>query len=269
MSPSNDDYQGVPRRPTVDCKGDRVSPEVQRAFNVLLQNLPRQHELAVTDLPNQLLSTGFKAFSTDPITKYNIPHTCEWTWRQSNGKVLLALSGTDNVTIAKLSPRRTSSATTKQPSYKVWIFEINSENGNLWFLWCEKGEPVPITVRLAGSLGFSGNASYLKLPTLPTFTPSYALSTVQYTAASPQAVPTSPPLAAAPVSLPTTCSVEAGRKLPNALETELTKLEPLPFNSDLMLGTTGSFTKSLFEPLPYHADCGLSQSDLVFLSDYM
>eukprot|EP00011_Vannellida_sp_DIVA3-517-6-12_P003739 CAMPEP_0114633724 /NCGR_PEP_ID=MMETSP0168-20121206/15601_1 /TAXON_ID=95228 ORGANISM="Vannella sp., Strain DIVA3 517/6/12" /NCGR_SAMPLE_ID=MMETSP0168 /ASSEMBLY_ACC=CAM_ASM_000044 /LENGTH=257 /DNA_ID=CAMNT_0001845381 /DNA_START=8 /DNA_END=781 /DNA_ORIENTATION=- len=250
--------------PTVDIKGDRVSPEVQRAFGVLVQNLPRQHELAVADLPNQLLPTGFKAFSTDPITKYNIPHTSEWTWRQSNGKVVIALSATDNVTIAKLSPRKTSSATCKQPSFKVWIFEVRSaSSGSLWFLWCEKGEPVPITLRLAGSMAFQSHSSFLKLPKLPTYTTtSTYTSSTTYSYGSAQAVPTSPPVAYAPAAKP---GFEP--TIPAAMELEVPQvapLEPLPFN-DFSSVSTGSFTKSLFTGIGE----GLSQSDLTFLAEYM
>lgn len=138
---------------------------------MLRQSLREQRQLMTGALPNQLLRTGYRAFSATPIEKRQLPREATWTWRQSSGTVVERFEGGISAALVKLSSRRSKSATTRaSPSYKVWLAEL-SQNGVscMWFLWVERGVPRTVsnaTYGLLAAEAFPPPAAQAPLPTL-------------------------------------------------------------------------------------------------------
>ena len=117
-----------------------LTPEQQRAYNVLTDNIDNWRNLQYPKQARNMFESNFVAFSFDPFTKDNLPKDPLWIWNQSNSRTTIRLDDTRMVTIQKMNPRKRRDCP-KPPSYKIWLFNIVDDFGgpNLYFLWCEKG----------------------------------------------------------------------------------------------------------------------------------
>merc|ERR1719262_669932 len=103
----------------------KITPEQQRAIQVLLLNLPHWKEYYQPEVGSEfaqipMFASNFMAFSTEPFRK--LPHDDTWIWNQSNAKVTTELDQYHECTLQKMNTRNKKN----QPSH-------------LYFLWCEKG----------------------------------------------------------------------------------------------------------------------------------
>ena len=116
----------------------KITPEQQRAVQVLLFNLPNWKEYYQPELSSSMFPTNFMAFSTEPFHK--LPHDDTWIWNQSNAKVTTELDQYHECTLQKMNTRKRKNCP-KAPSFKIWLFALNKKNqpSHLYFLWCEKG----------------------------------------------------------------------------------------------------------------------------------
>lgn len=126
-----------------------LSPEQIRAIDIFKANYCDVKPCDVTpinSLPlSRLITTNAQIFIKGKITRNSLPHERLWRWHQSKSKVQKKLDDCV-IILAKLNPRKikTNSLSDIQvPSYKLWVFEVISlfatNNGPLYFLWCEKG----------------------------------------------------------------------------------------------------------------------------------
>ena len=122
----------------------QMSREQKVAFSILHQHW--QNFDGLTQLGSNmkrtapLLHTNFVASSYYPIEKTNIPCEPYWCWNQSNAKVVVQVDAFTTVTFRKVSTKKKSSSCLPAPSYKIWLFEIDSSAApSQYFLWCEKG----------------------------------------------------------------------------------------------------------------------------------
>ena len=133
--------------------------EQQNAVNVYLKNKNTFQSLLSSSTQVRaeanFLKTGFVAASYQPFEKVNLPRTHDWHWTQSNSKTVVKLEDIQ-ITFRKLNPRRRMKSS-KPPSYKVWLFHIqtidNSEHDR-YFLWCEKGVTITETEGISTAIGF-------------------------------------------------------------------------------------------------------------------
>lgn len=118
----------------------KITPEQQRAIQVLLLNLPNWKEFYQPELGTSMFPTNFMAFSTEPFHK--LPHDDTWIWNQSNAKVTTELDQFHECTLQKMNTRKRKNCP-KAPSFKIWLFALNKKHqpSHLYFLWCEKGLP--------------------------------------------------------------------------------------------------------------------------------
>lgn len=118
----------------------KITPEQQRAIQVLLLNLPNWKEFYQPELGASMFPTNFMAFSTEAFHK--LPHDDTWIWNQSNAKVTTELDQFHECTLQKMNTRKRKNCP-KAPSFKIWLFALNKKNqpSHLYFLWCEKGIP--------------------------------------------------------------------------------------------------------------------------------
>ena len=119
------------------------SPEQEKAYSVLKENLPIYHSLIVDNFSSKPFETNYKAFSRKPILKESLPHESWWVWNQSNAKVERWLNENIKVTMQKFNPRKRAGYREKKASYKLWLFCLTNKRmeHQLSFLWCEKGVP--------------------------------------------------------------------------------------------------------------------------------
>eukprot|EP00012_Vannella_robusta_P002775 CAMPEP_0206185818 /NCGR_PEP_ID=MMETSP0166-20121206/2035_1 /ASSEMBLY_ACC=CAM_ASM_000260 /TAXON_ID=95228 /ORGANISM="Vannella robusta, Strain DIVA3 518/3/11/1/6" /LENGTH=211 /DNA_ID=CAMNT_0053601087 /DNA_START=35 /DNA_END=670 /DNA_ORIENTATION=+ len=134
----------------------KITPEQQRAIQVLLLNLPNWKEFYQPELANNMFPTNFMAFSTEPFHK--LPHDETWIWNQSNAKVTTELDQYHECTLQKMNTRKRKNCP-KAPSFKIWLFALNKKHhpSHLYFLWCEKGLPSKNQVHFPESMN---NNSY-------------------------------------------------------------------------------------------------------------
>ena len=121
----------------------KITPEQQRAIQVLLLNLPHWKEYYQPEVGSEfaqipMFASNFMAFSTEPFRK--LPHDDTWIWNQSNAKVTTELDQYHECTLQKMNTRKRKNCP-KAPSYKIWLYALNKKNqpSHLYFLWCEKG----------------------------------------------------------------------------------------------------------------------------------
>ena len=121
-----------------------LTREQKLAFSVLKQNAQYFDKLVISPQSlhknGPLLKTNFMAFCHVPIEKTSLPVEDYWCWNQSNSKVQVQLDYFTTVTFRKLSTKKRSFSHEVAPSYKIWLFEIDSRIAeSRYFLWCEKG----------------------------------------------------------------------------------------------------------------------------------
>ena len=125
-----------------------LTPEQQRAISIFLEcykNYSADQVIVVRDLTmDELVISDAKLFVEGRINRRTLPHQNHWAWNQSKSKVQFSLEGGGQVKFAKLNPRRVKTTDAGLPSYKLWVFEVESPNitihSSLFFLWCEKGK---------------------------------------------------------------------------------------------------------------------------------
>ena len=120
-----------------------LTREQQKALFKLQQYSTKLHNLLhlATNIKKNttLLPTNYVASSYSPFQKSDLPREQHWTWNQSNGKISMPLDSNSAVTFRKLNTRKRAGVI-DAPSYKVWLFHIQSSSGpDQYFLWCEKG----------------------------------------------------------------------------------------------------------------------------------
>ena len=86
--------------------------------------------------------TNFIAASNVPFQISKLPRDINWTWNQSNAKIVVKLDETTTVIFKKISPRARKIEGTV-PSYKMWLYQIETVDTEYSFLWCEKGMELP------------------------------------------------------------------------------------------------------------------------------
>src|SRR3990167_44745 len=120
-----------------------IPREQRQAINVLHQyfiTMKKYYNTPRLSKYSPLLPTDFVTASQHPICASDLPKAPNWTWNQSNAKVLVVLSEKVTVTLLKLSPRVRSGIKFTVPSLKVWIYQIETRlEPDVYFLWCEKG----------------------------------------------------------------------------------------------------------------------------------
>lgn len=131
-----------------------LSPEQKRACDIFSQNYFAFESASIISagglsLANVCIS-GAHFFVDGVVNRKVLPHESHWMWNQSKSRVHKKVTDRCNIKFAKLNPRRIKSRDCVEtnkglPSYKLWIFEVESNlhYGPLYFLWCEKGKPSP------------------------------------------------------------------------------------------------------------------------------
>ena len=118
--------------------------EQQKAIQVFLKNrhqlINLQQNTQNVDKDKALLHTNFIAASLKKFDQTQLPREDAWIWTQSNARAKVTLDASTTITIRKLNPRRRDTSTEKPPSFKIWLYEVDSVTNVPWyFLWCEKG----------------------------------------------------------------------------------------------------------------------------------
>src|SRR3990167_826981 len=121
-----------------------LTKEQKVAYSVLQQNWQNIDKLLMGSQTlkrnGPLLKTNFVGFSFYPIEKTTIPVDNYWCWNQSNAKVSVQIDMFTTITFRKVSTKKKSSSTLPAPSFKIWLFEIESMiSASKYFIWCEKG----------------------------------------------------------------------------------------------------------------------------------
>ena len=123
---------------------EHLTREQRNALQTLLDVLPkiRTYTQNCDKLQKYapLLPSNFIAASMDPIHKTSLPRELNWSWNQSNAKVVVNISDQTSVVFRKLSTKTNANTSVTAPSCKIWLYEIQTMWENpLYLLWCEKG----------------------------------------------------------------------------------------------------------------------------------
>lgn len=125
-----------------------LTPEQQRATSVFRESYEKfdlQTAFPVRSLNlDQVTISNVMLFVEGRINRRTLPHETHWAWNQSKSKVQFSMEDGTQVKFAKLNPRRVKSNNIGLPSYKLWVFEVESpkitSSNSIFFLWCEKGK---------------------------------------------------------------------------------------------------------------------------------
>lgn len=138
--------------------GRQLSREQQKALQILESCLIHEEALTKEDLSlSEITKQDNKFFVSRQIQTSDLPREPSWIWNQSRArKVAESTDGALSIRFYKLNTRKSKALENfvEIPQYKIWVYNITSEDTERTFIWCEKGENQALDEELLAQLSF-------------------------------------------------------------------------------------------------------------------
>ena len=115
------------------------TPEERKALSNLSKEIGSLRAQPRSSATQEIWCQGNLTMFPAPFSAKNVPSEKNWRWNQTKSQKHATINGL-HIVFAKLIPRKSKSTNPERaPHYKLWQFNIKTDNQHLVAYWCEKG----------------------------------------------------------------------------------------------------------------------------------